>query len=83
MNKAGYEPVWEDGREHGIGWRDANGRYEAIKRYLVTCADLLEPVWASPCCHAGHITTQRSSRFLCENARHVGMCGRCGRRVAD
>jgi len=36
LRKAGYQPVWEDGREHGIGWRDANGRYEAIKRYLVT-----------------------------------------------
>lgn len=33
--KAGYQPVWEGGREHGVGWRDASGRYEAIKRYLV------------------------------------------------
>jgi len=36
LSKAGYQPVWEDGREHGVGWRAANGRYEATKRYLVT-----------------------------------------------
>jgi 2-polyprenyl-3-methyl-5-hydroxy-6-metoxy-1,4-benzoquinol methylase len=33
--RAGYQPLWEDGREIGTGWRDASGRYEAIKRYLV------------------------------------------------
>lgn len=33
--RQGYQPVWEDGREHGVGWRDASGRYDAIKRYLV------------------------------------------------
>jgi Methyltransferase domain len=35
MRQAGYQPEWRDGREHGVGWRDASGRYEAIKRYLV------------------------------------------------
>lgn len=34
--QAGYQPEWKDGKEHGTGWRDANGRYEAIKRHLVT-----------------------------------------------
>lgn len=35
VRSQGYQPTWSDGKEHGIGWRDANGRYEAIKRYLV------------------------------------------------
>lgn len=34
--QAGYQPEWKDGKEHGTGWRDAAGRYEAIKRHLVT-----------------------------------------------
>lgn len=33
--RAGYQPLWEHGREIGTGWRDASGRYDAIKRYLV------------------------------------------------
>lgn len=33
--RPGYQPIWKDGREHGVGWRDCNGRYEAIQRYLV------------------------------------------------
>lgn len=35
VRKQGYQPTWEDGQEKGIGWRDAAGRYDAIKRYLV------------------------------------------------
>lgn len=33
--RAGYQPQWIDGQEVGTGWRDAAGRYDAIKRYLV------------------------------------------------
>src|SRR5882762_5683307 len=33
--RAGYQPQWIDGKEVGTGWRDAAGRYDAIKRYLV------------------------------------------------
>ena len=32
---SGYQPTWEGGQEVGIGWRDCNTRYEAIKRYLI------------------------------------------------
>lgn len=35
MRKAGYQPTWFGGQEHGLGWRDSAGRYDAIKRYLV------------------------------------------------
>lgn len=35
MSNHNYQPVWEDGKEVGIGWRDCNTRYEAIKRYLI------------------------------------------------
>jgi hypothetical protein len=35
MDKSGYQPIWDGEKEVGIGWRDCNTRYEAIKRYLI------------------------------------------------
>lgn len=35
MRSDGYQPQWINGKEVGTGWRDCNGRYEALKNYLL------------------------------------------------